>query len=468
MTSGAPAYEPGSFRDREGRVFERDGGLFRALSAPAADAFRRLAATRFFEAAQADGRVVRTAVAPGIAPPAAPGEAWTAVLEHERIPVVSYPFEWCFSMLRDAALLQLDLHLAAIEEGFGLKDATPYNVQFRGARPVFIDVGSFEPLRPGEPWIGYRQFCQLYLYPLLLAAHRGLDFRPWLRGSLAGIAPADARRLFTLRDLFRPGVLTHVRLHARAAGAAAGGSRDAARELREAGFGVALVQANLRALRRLVAALPPPSAASEWSHYDEALPYSAAGRDEKRAFVEEAARAARPRVAWDVGCNTGEYARLVAGHAGTVVALDADTAAVERLYLALRAEGAERILPLAADVSDSPAGLGWRGRERRALEERARPDLVIALAVLHHLAITGNVPLAELVDWLAATGAELVVEFVHREDPMVQRLLAGRPDRFPDYELQIFERLLHGAFEVVARRPLSGGTRTLFHARRRA
>jgi SAM-dependent methyltransferase len=462
-----PEYDPGSFRDREGRVFEAGGEIVRALSAPAAETFRRLAATRFFAAAMEEGRIVRSALATEVAPPPSAAEPWAAVVRHARIPVVSYPYEWTFSMLRDAALLQLDLHLAALEEGFGLKDATPYNVQFRGAHPVFVDVGSFEPLRPGEPWIGYRQFCQLYLYPLLLAAYRGLDHRVWLRASLAGIAPADARRLFSLRDALRPGVLAHVVLHARAVAAGAGRRGDAARELRDAGFGLALVRANLSSLRRLVAGLRAPASTTAWSHYDEALPYTAEGREEKRELLRAAIAACRPRVAWDVGCNTGEYSRIAAELGATVVAMDADPAAVERLYLALREEPGDRILPLVVDVADVPAGLGWRGRERRALEQRARPELVVALALLHHLAITANLPLQELVSWLGSLGDELVVEFVHREDPMVQRLLAGRPDRFPDYDLGVFEPLLRGAYEIVSRRTLSGGTRTLFHARKR-
>jgi precorrin-6B methylase 2 len=467
MDATTPRYDPGSFRDRESRVFERDGELFRALTAPAADDLRRLMATAFFQAAQRDGRVVSTRAA-DVAPPAASGPPWALVLTHERIPVVSYPYEWSFSMLRDAALLQLDLHLAALDEGFGLKDATPYNVLFRGARPVFVDVGSFEPLRPGEPWIGYRQFCQLYLYPLLLAAYRGVDFRPWLRGSLGGITPADASRLFGLRDLLRAGVATHVHLHARAVAATAGRPSDARAALRDAGFGVELVRANLRGLRRLVAGLRPRTGRTAWSHYVEALPYTADEREEKRAFVRAAAGTRRWRVAWDVGANTGEYSRLVAEHADAVVALDADTAAIDRLYLALGQEAAQRIVPLALDVADAPAGLGWRGRERRALESRAKPELVLALALLHHLAIGGNVPLTELVAWLADLGGDVVVEFVHREDPMVRRLLSGRPDRFPDYDLPRFEALLAGAFQIAARRTLAGGTRTLFHARRLA
>jgi SAM-dependent methyltransferase len=457
-------FHPGSFRDRESRVFERDGEILRALSAPAADAWRALAGTRLFARAVADGRIVGTAPSPARPPEA--GGAWAAVLRHDRVPCVTFPYEWCFSMLRDAALLQLDLHLEALDEGLQLKDASPYNVQFRGCAPTFIDVGSFEPARPGEPWIGYRQFCQLYLYPLMLQAYRGVDFRPWLRGSLAGIPPAEMRRLLSLRDLLRPGVLAHVVLHARAAAAAAG-TADVRRELRDAGFSAALVRANLRGLRRLVSRLAWEPGRSEWSEYEERAPYTAEEREEKAAFVR-AALADRPRrVAWDVGCNTGEYSRLAAERAPLVLALDADAVAVERLYRALRAAGERRVVPLAVDLADAAGGLGWRGRERGPLEARCRPDVVLALAVLHHLVLSANVPLDELVGWLADLGGDLVVELVHPEDPMVRRLLARRPDRFPDYRRDRFEALLAARLDVAARRTLRGGTRTLYHARSR-
>src|SRR5919108_6471437 len=173
-----------------------------------------------------------------------------AVLEHERIPFVSYPYEWTFAMLRDAALLQLELLRRALDEDLILKDSTPYNVQWRGARPVFVDVGSFERLREGEPWAGYRQFCTLVLYPLLLQAYKGVPFHPWLRGSLEGIEPGEMRRLLGFRDRFRRGVLSHVVLHARLEGRYS--DRDVKGELRQAGFHAELIRANARKLRKLV------------------------------------------------------------------------------------------------------------------------------------------------------------------------------------------------------------------------
>ena len=394
---------------------------------------------------------------------------WAALLRHERIPFVSYPYEWTFGMLRDAALLQLELLLAALDEDMILKDSSPYNVQWRGAVPVFIDVGSFERLRPGEPWVGYRQFCMLYLYPLLLQAYRGVDFQPWLRGSIDGIPPAQLSALMSFRDSFRRGVLTHVRLHARLERRYGGRSRDVKRELKSAGFGKELIRANVRKLEKLVRRLRWEPETSDWSSYATESPYAEADAARKEAFVREAASTRPGGLVWDLGTNDGRYARVAAETARYVVAVDADRLVADRLYRELAAEESASILPLTLNVADPSPDLGWRGLERRSLAARGGPDLTLCLALLHHLAISANVPLREVVDWLAGLGTSLVAEFVDREDPMVRRLLVGkREETHVDYTRESFERLLGEAYEIARTETLSSGTRTLYlaHPRR--
>ena len=394
-------------------------------------------------------------------------DGYAAVLCHERVPFVSYPYEWSFSMLRDAALLQLDLLLAALAEDLTLKDATPYNVQWRGAQPVFVDVGSFEALRAGEPWEGYRQFCMLFLYPLLVQAWRGVPFQPLLRGSLEGIPPAEARALLRGRDAFRRGALTHVVLHARLDRRERG--RDVRGELRRAGFHKGLIEANVRGLRRLVSRLAWEPPATTWTAYAATTSYAEADADRKAEFVRSVAAARRRRLVWDLGANDGRFTRLAAEYADHAVAIDAEAGVIERLYRALRAEGSRTILPLVADLADPPPALGWRGLERRPLWERGRPELVLCLALVHHLALSANVPLAHVVDWLASLGAELVVELPTPADPMVEALLARkRAGLHADYGRETFERLLGEAFTVERTEELAGATRVLYHAVPRA
>lgn len=453
--------EPSSFRDPSGSVFYVDGKVLRGLRASALDDWHALAASEFFPRWQADGRVCRTEQ---VDPGPAPGDEWSLVLEHERVPFVSYPYEWTYGMLRDAATLHLEMLLAAVPEGITTKDGSAYNVQWHGAEPLFIDIGSFARLRDGEPWAGYGQFCQTLLYPLMLQSHLGLSFRPWLRGQVDGIEPRQMRQLFSGSKRFKAGVFKNVHLHgamqARHAGASANAVRD---ELRDAGYSRELATATLRALAKLVRRLDWQPRDSGWTDYQQTCTYSDDDRTAKKAFVAKALADRAPSLVVDLGANDGTYSRIAAEHARHVVAVEADEHTADTLYRKLRAEGERRILPLVMDLADPSPGIGWRGRERAPFEARATPDLVLALAVLHHLAIGRNVPLGDLVDWLAALGGRVVVEFVDPTDPMSQRLLGNKPEGlFPDYRRDVFERLLGERFRILTREELPSGTRTLY------
>jgi hypothetical protein len=461
--------ESGSFRDHDSRVLVTPDGVFRILSHVGQQDWAALAASRLWRELRQEERVVATEPAAlDVVPDVLPTGAATA-LRHERIPFISYPYEWPFSMLRDAALLQLDLNRRALQEDLTLKDASPYNVQWRGAAPVFIDVGSFERLRPEEPWAGYRQFCMLYLYPLMLQAYRDLPYHALLRGSLDGIPPAHARAvLSSAGDRFRKGVFANVLLHARMEDRyAAAEGREVKRELRRAGFNKTVLDATLSKLETLVRRLEWAGGETAWTGYGDDNSYDAEAAGRKAAFVREAAARHPGELAWDLGCNDGTYARIAAEHADTVVAVDADHATVDVLYRRLRGEGRTDILPLVMSLTDPSPDLGWRGRERRSLERRGMPGLVLCLALVHHVCITGNVPVRELLDWLRSLDAAVVIEFPDREDPMVQRLLGGkREGANPDYERAAFERALEERFRVDRSEAVTG-TRTLYEARPR-
>jgi hypothetical protein len=449
-------------------VFYAGGDVYRALSREGREDFEALAATKLWERFQADGRVVRTELLDSTAD--VPGELLakdcTGVLKHERIPFVSYPYEWTFAMLRDAALLQLDLTLAALEEGLILKDSTPYNVQFKGAKPVFVDVGSFERLREGEPWVGYRQFCMLYLYPLLLQAVKGVPFQPWLRGCIDGITPAQMRGVCSFRDRFRKGFFLNVFMHAKLEARHGDRGKEVKDEVRKAGFKKELIVANVRRMRKLVAGLSWDPPQGVWVAYGERNSYTDADAKRKDEFVREVATAQRWSLAWDIGANNGRYSRIAAEGSDHVLAVDADQGPMELLYRTLYDEGDEQILTLTMNLADPSPSLGWRGLERKDLAARGKPDLVLALALIHHVAIAANVPVAEFVDWLASLGTSLVIEFPTREDPMVKKLLGPKRDGLhPDYERVNFERVLAAAFDVERRERLSSGTRLLYFAR---
>jgi hypothetical protein len=454
--------EPGSFRDRNGTVYYRGARVFRALSPTALANWTMLRETDFFARHATDGSIIGTRAAPDEAPP--PGAA--CVLEHARVPFVSYPYEWTFGMLRDAALLHLALMREALAEGMILKDATPYNIQWIGTRPVHIDIPSFEPLRPGQPWVGYRQFCELFLYPLMLEAYRGIRFRPWLRGRIDGIPADEMRRLMSARDLLRPGVLLHVAAQSALQRRYEGSGRDVRSKLAEAGFDKRLIVNNVAKLSDLVAKLAPPGTRTEWANYEGSHSYDAAEFEAKATFVREAAATRRWRLAWDLGCNTGTFSAIVASHADQVVAMDGDPEAIEQLYRREREAGGPRpILPLVVNLADASPNQGWLGSERKGLAERGRPDLTLCLALIHHVVITANIPLREFIGWLADLGTSVVIEFVGREDEMVQTLLANREDQYPDYHPETFRALLAERFTIEAERPLKGGKRHIYFAR---
>ncbi|MDY7100412.1 MAG: class I SAM-dependent methyltransferase [Actinomycetota bacterium] len=461
--TGGARRVPGSFRDPTSRVFLTDELVLRALDDRGAADYAAVEAAPFFAEALAVGDIVATerfddAASVGL-------DAATVVLRHERLAVTTYPYEWSFDMLRDAALLQLRLTRAALADGCLTKDASAYNVQFDGVRPVFIDVGSFEPYRAGEPWFGYRQFCQHFLNPLILQSVRGVAFQPWLRGSLEGVAPLDVLRLLRSWDwLRRRGLFAHVVLHARAEGRYADGRRDVRGEMRAAGLGPKVLDAQLRNLERTIGRLRWKPVGSTWSSYSGRSHYSDEALAAKERFVESVAADRRRGLVLDLGANDGRFSRLVADHAERVVAADVDHLVVDRLYRSLRDEGETRITPVVADLADPSPSLGWRHRERPSFVERMRPDLVLCLALVHHLAITNTVPLDEIAELLVDLGSEVVVEVPHVDDPMTQRLLATkRAELFNAYGIEAWEAAIAGRFDVAAREELPGGSRTIYH-----
>jgi hypothetical protein len=467
MADGDPARraDSGSFRDPGSRVFYQDGEVYRALDHRSMENWRKLAATRFFAEGVAAGRIVETEPASAVEP--IDGDEWAGVLRHEPIPVVSYPYEWTFSMLRDAAMLQLDLLSAALAEDMILKDSTPFNVQWRGRQPVFIDIGSFEALEQGDIWVGYRQFLRQYLYPLMLTANVGIPFQPWLRGQPDGLTAEQLRRVMSTRDLLRRSGLLHVTLPARAERRGHGGGRNVRSELKEAGFSKEMIESNVDGLRRIVSGLEWNPGSSRWNQYAAECDHVRVHRGAKAAFVTEALTGEAPAVVWDVGANDGYFSKLAAGSAGYVLALDADDVILDELYRSLSGTGPDNVLPLVQDLADPSPGIGWRGLERPPLVDRSSPDLILCLAVIHHLVIGRNIPVRAFVDWLADSGARAILEFVSPDDPMVRALTLNKMPHeiHRDYNESDLRSYLEEHFVIEREDELPGGTRRLFALR---
>jgi hypothetical protein len=447
------AFDPGSFRDPASRVLHRGDEILRTLSAEGLDHWRTLQASPVFPEWVSSGRLIETEEVT---------EDGTTLLKHRRIPFWSYPYEWSFSMLRDAAALHLDILEEALQNRLTLKDATPYNIQFRGSTPVFIDVGSFGPYEAGEPWLGYRQFCRLFLYPLMLRAHADVAFQPLLRGSLDGVPAATARQFLKGSRALKPGVLADVALQARAERSMTGSSRNVRAELSSAGFDAGIILGNVRRLRKVIDKTTWDVGTSTWSGYAD-CGHVATQRAPKEAFVRKVSSARHRSLVWDLGANDAHFSVAVAGDADTVVAIDGDEETIEAVYQRLRQDGPSNVLPLVMDLADPSPGLGWRGTERGTLESRGDPDLVLMLAVVHHLVIGSNLPLASVVDWLASLRSDIVFEWVPLEDPMSQQLTANkrRSEVHSDFTEEHLRSYLNGRFNIVDEMPLE--SRRLFH-----
>jgi hypothetical protein len=461
----SPQIEPGSFRDRNGRIFYSGGAVLRGLSDKALEEWEYLSPRKFFQQFMAEGKVVQTERIedPSQIDPSLSG-AWAAVLKHEIIPFISYPYEWSFGMLKEAALLQLELLLEALDEGMILKDSSAFNFQWLGTDPVFIDIPSFERITPGEPWIGYRQFCQMFLYPLFLQAYKDVAFQPWLRGNIDGIEPEHCKSLMSTRDLLRPGVFTHAYLQAKLQAKYGSTQQNIKKKIRVAGFNKELIKANVKRLGKLVHRLAWMPSKSEWADYASTNSYVNDDRDLKAAFVRDAVLSRPWNLVWDLGCNRGTFSRIASENARYVVAIDSDHLTIERLYKDLKAEGNKSILPLIINLADPSPNLGWRGSERKSLTERGKPDLTLCLALIHHAVIRANIPLKEFVEWLASLGTSLVIEFITKKDPMVKTLLRNKEDQYTDYEIDYFERCLSDAFDIENRKVLTSDTRILYFA----
>jgi len=456
----------GSFRDPSGTVFKNGDELYRQVNVCYADEYDHLVKSGLAAKLIESGYLIPHEE---IEHSAAGAPAAHRVLRPELIPFISYPYEWCFSQLRDAALLTLRIQSTALAHGMTLKDASAYNVQFRGsAAPVFIDTLSFERYRDGQPWVAYRQFCQHFLAPLALIAYRDARLNQLFRVFIDGIPLDLAAGLLPRSTRLRPSLAMHVHLHARAQrNYAASDGAQPATKARTPTISATRLRALIEHLESTISALAWKPGATEWGDYYSQTNYSEGARDEKERLVADALAAIAPRIVWDVGANTGRFSRLASSRNVHTIAFDIDTAAVEKNYREAKAANDRYLLPLMLDLSNPSPALGWASEERASLEQRGPADVVLALALVHHLAIGNNVPLPNIAEFFARLGRHLVIEFVPKSDSQVQRMLSSRTDIFPKYTQDGFEAAIGEHFWIDRRHRIASSERVLYVLRRR-
>ena len=454
---------PASFRDPAGFIFRRDGQLYRQVNDRHRDNYDAMMTGGLYDALIEHGLLIPHSVAD--VAPADPTQG-SLVLRPETVAFISYPYEWAPGQLQAAAEATLRIQQIALGFGMTLRDASAYNIQFHHGRPILIDTLSFEPLVEGRPWVAYGQFCRHFIAPLALMKYVDVRLGSLLRTEIDGVPLDLAARALPSRTRFTWGLGVHLHAHA-------------ASQKRHADDGEAtgrVQSVSLGALKGLVESLlgltrklgwEPPE--STWrDYYPKAESYTEDASLHKRDVVASMLEGVEARTVWDLGANTGQFSRLAAELTGaSVLAVEMDPSAVELHWRDCQREGNGDVLPLLNDLANPTPAQGWAHRERDSLEGRGPADVVLALALVHHLAIGNNVPLSSVMEWFSRLGRSLIVEWIPKEDPMVVRLLASREDVFDAYTTDEFEAAVKEWFDIKQQIPLEGSLRCMYLLERR-
>jgi len=387
------------------------------------------------------------------------------IIKPEPVAFISYPYEWSFSQLKDAALLSLDIQAACLQKDISLKDCSAYNIQFHNGKPILIDTLSFERYQEGEPWVAYRQFCQHFLAPLALMSYTDIRLSNLLRVYIDGIPLDLASKLLPKKTNLNFALNMHIHLHAKSQAQYADKEIDPTRPRRKMQKHqlLGLVENLKTAIEKLV--WTPGS--SDWVGYDRFHNYSHEALEHKSQIVANFLNSTKSQVVWDLGANTGRFSRIASQKKIKTVAFDIDPGAVELNYLGAIDEGDQYMLPLISDLTNPSPGLGWAHTERKSLVERGPADTVLALALIHHIVIGNNVPLRNLADFLSHICQWLIIEFIPKQDPQVKKLLQVRKDIFTDYTLEYFLNAFNAYFELIDQEKIKDTERELFLFRNR-
>jgi hypothetical protein len=455
---------PASFRDPSGFLFTRAGTLYRQVNKYYQADYDLLMKSGLYTSLVKAGLLVRHTEVD--VEPRQPALAYK-IIQPELVQFISYPYEWSFSQFKDAALATLAIQKCALESGMSLKDSSAYNIQFQRGRPVLIDTLSFEIFHEGEPWVAYRQFCQHFLAPLALMALKDIRLNQLMRIYIDGVPLDLSSQLLPGSTRLNFGLAMHIHQHAAAQ------KRYAGKEVKleaasSARFSKMALLGLVDSLEGVVKGLSWKPAGTEWAEYYDATNYSDAAFEHKRELVRKFVERVQPQSVWDLGANNGVFSRVAGDKGIFTLSCDIDPAAVEQNYRLVKEKKEENLLPLVLDLTNPSPALGWSNAERQSLEQRGPADMILALAVIHHLAISNNVPLPQLADYFARLGTWLVIEFVPKSDSQVQRLLASRKDIFTDYNQETFEAVFSETYAIHESVAIHGSERSLYLMEKRA
>lgn len=459
--------EHSSFRDNSGFVFYQNGNVYRAVTNTYQQQFDNFLSSGLYAQLVEQDLIIPHKEVPANDWPHLEKNLASQVykiLAPEKISYISYPYEWCFQQLKDAALLTLDIQLKALENNITLKDASAFNVQFHKGKPVFIDTLSFDNYEEGKPWIAYRQFCCHFLAPLALMSFVTTDLRRLSELFIDGIPLSVASKLLPRKTRFSAFYLLHIHYHAKLETKYSGdveASKKVNSKLSKAKL-VTIIQHLVSGIR----SMKSPSKKTEWGNYYKEFSYSGKAIENKKALVKEWTSTIAPETIWDLGCNAGMFSELVQPLAKQIISFDFDHLAIEKFYGLVKEKGYKNILPLVLDLNNPSAGIGWANRERKSFTERGKTDLILALALIHHLSIANNIPFSYVAEFFADLTTWLIIEFVPKHDQQTQRLLVTREDIFTGYDQQSFEKAFQDFFTIEKQQQIAETGRTLYLMKR--
>jgi len=451
-----------SFRDPNGHIFySKDGLLYRQINQSGAADYDRLMRTGLYHDLVERNWLISHQEVDNLRDDEQ--QEIYKIIKPSYVPFISYPYEWSFSQLKDAALRTLDIQMCALKYNMVLKDASAYNIQYNNGAPILIDTLSFECYQEGAPWVAYKQFCQHFLAPLLLMSKCDIRLGQLSKIYIDGVPLDLASALLPLKTRFQLNVVMHLHLHAKMQTTHASSKNQ---NKTRKGHVVTLSRNGMlgiiASLKKLVQKLKWKPHGTEWADYYQNTNYSDAAFEEKRNIIAKFVDEIAPKTVWDVGANTGVFSRIASDRNIPTVAFDIDPAAVELNYIKVKKDQESKLLPLVMDLTNPSPSLGWSNNERQSLIARGETDCVFALALIHHLAIVNNVPFAKIASFFATICTYLIIEFVPKGDSQVKRLLSTRQDIFFDYNVDGFECAFARSFAMIHKVPVCGTERILY------
>lgn len=449
---------PASFKDPSGFIFFHEEVLYRQVNQVYADNYDRLMQSGLYQLLTNKSSLIpHREIDENITG----SPDWYKTIQPELVPFISYPYEWCFDQLKDAALLTLSIQRSAIDHGMILKDATPLNIQFRKGKPVFIDTLSFEQYDPKQPWIAYRQFCECFLFPLYLEFYLKIDVQKIMSTYLDGIPVEITSKMLPIKSGFNLGVWLHVHLQNNVRTSEASGREQQAKFDRKKMLN--LISHLESIIHRFTS---PKTSTSAWSNYYEKTILGRQYLQSKEKLFLDFTHDIGPVKVLDIGGNDGHFSKLLASQNCEVVTIDNDSQSISNLYGHIKKSNLQNILPLNIDISNPSPAYGFDHRERLAFEKRFQAELVLALALVHHLALTKNLPLQAIASYFNSIAPLLLIEFVPKTDDKVKEMLSGRPDIFTGYTVGNFEQQFEAFFYILRKEVISGTERVLYLMKR--